>query len=143
MLSLGPCRSSTGAVSDWFFRSPYDSLEVSFKRQGASVIRQGKLGTCLFVIASGEVTILIDGKPVRDLCKNAYFDERSLLSGENRSATIEAVSSTGCCGSCSTPLLELRTPSSQSRKRMAKFQKNWLVSVSCWLPTITRSSCSW
>jgi len=61
MLSLGPCRSSTGAVSDWFFRSPYDSLEVSFKRQGASVIRQGKLGTCLFVIASGEVTILIDG----------------------------------------------------------------------------------
>jgi len=97
----------------------------------------------IFVIASGEVRILIDGKPIRDLCKNAYFGERSLLSGENRSATIEAVSSTGCCGSCSTPLLELRTPSSQSRKRMAKFQKNWLVSVSCWLPTITRSSCSW
>ena len=37
---------------------------------------------------------MIDGKSIRDLGKNAYFGERSLLFGENRSATIEVVSST-------------------------------------------------
>jgi len=117
MLSLGPwCRSSTGAVSGWFFRSPYDSLEVSFKRQGASVIRQGKLGTSPFVIASGEVRILIDGKPIRDLCKNAYFGERSLLFCENRSATIEAVSSTA---------------------------QLWSIEKSDFLPLVSEKMCQW
>jgi len=70
------------------------SLVSQQYRQGASVIRQGEVGTSLFVIASGEVRIMIDGKSIRDLGKNAYFGERSLLFGENRSATIEVVSST-------------------------------------------------
>jgi len=45
-----------------------------------------------FVIASGEVTVLLDNKVVRTQGKNAYFGERALLFDEPRSATVEVSS---------------------------------------------------
>mmetsp|Transcript_46286 Transcript_46286/g.107671 ORF Transcript_46286/g.107671 Transcript_46286/m.107671 type:complete len:915 (-) Transcript_46286:97-2841(-) len=60
--------------------------------QGASVIKQGEMGTAFFVIAHGEVTVYIGGKAVRQLAKNAYFGERALLFDEPRTASIEVSS---------------------------------------------------
>mmetsp|Transcript_35615 Transcript_35615/g.83287 ORF Transcript_35615/g.83287 Transcript_35615/m.83287 type:complete len:943 (-) Transcript_35615:217-3045(-) len=61
--------------------------------QGASVIKQGEMGTAFYVIAAGEVTVSINSKAVRSLSKNAYFGERALLFDEPRTATIEVTSS--------------------------------------------------
>jgi len=62
-------------------------------RKGAHVIKQGEVGSSFFVIANGEVTVLIDGNKVRTLAKNAYFGERALLFDEPRTATVEVSSS--------------------------------------------------
>merc|ERR1719424_1788885 len=58
-------------------------------------MNQGEIGTSFFVIASGEVTVTIDGRTIRTLAKNAYIGERALLFDEPRSASVE-VSSNEC-----------------------------------------------
>mmetsp|Transcript_170153 Transcript_170153/g.545657 ORF Transcript_170153/g.545657 Transcript_170153/m.545657 type:complete len:917 (+) Transcript_170153:125-2875(+) len=62
-------------------------------RKGAHVIKQGEVGSSFFVIANGEVTVLINGKTIRTLAKNAYFGERALLFDEPRTASVEVSSS--------------------------------------------------
>mmetsp|Transcript_593 Transcript_593/g.1374 ORF Transcript_593/g.1374 Transcript_593/m.1374 type:complete len:884 (+) Transcript_593:108-2759(+) len=61
-------------------------------RRGALVIRQGDVGDAFFVLASGDVAIMMDGKRVRTLGRNACFGERALLFAERRSASVEVVS---------------------------------------------------
>lgn len=61
-------------------------------RKGAHVIKQGEVGSSFFVIANGEVSVMIDGNMVRNLGKNAYFGERALLFDEPRTATVEVSS---------------------------------------------------
>jgi cGMP-dependent protein kinase len=62
--------------------------------KGQKVITQGEVGTCFFVISSGEVRVTIGDKVIRNMGKNAYFGERALLFDEPRTATIEVVTST-------------------------------------------------
>jgi cGMP-dependent protein kinase len=62
--------------------------------KGAQVVVQGEVGTSFFVIAKGEVRVLIDGVQVRTLGTNSYFGERSLLCDEARSASVEVSSPT-------------------------------------------------
>jgi len=52
------------------------------------VFKQGENGNAFFVVASGEVTVDIDGKNVRTLGVNSSFGERALLFNEKRSATV-------------------------------------------------------
>merc|ERR1719330_1266234 len=61
-------------------------------KKGDQVIVQHEYGDSFFVVTTGEVQVLIDGKKVRNLGKNAYFGERALLFDEPRSATVEVVS---------------------------------------------------
>lgn len=69
-----------------------DAFKLSKYAKGAKVFSQNERGDSFFVIASGEVQILINGSKVRNLGKNAYFGERALLFDEPRTATVEAVS---------------------------------------------------
>jgi len=73
-----------------------DSLVTSFVlqryRQGAPIIKQDEVGSAFFVIASGEVSVKIDGTQVRKLGENMYFGERALLFDEPRTATVEVLS---------------------------------------------------
>eukprot|EP00927_Polykrikos_kofoidii_P004110 TRINITY_DN1162_c0_g3_i1.p1 TRINITY_DN1162_c0_g3~~TRINITY_DN1162_c0_g3_i1.p1 ORF type:complete len:901 (-),score=162.04 TRINITY_DN1162_c0_g3_i1:195-2897(-) len=62
-------------------------------KKGESIIKQGEAGSSFFVIASGEVTVSLDGKVIRTMGKNAYFGERALLFDEPRTATISVSSS--------------------------------------------------
>eukprot|EP00931_Biecheleriopsis_adriatica_P075952 TRINITY_DN49718_c0_g1_i1.p1 TRINITY_DN49718_c0_g1~~TRINITY_DN49718_c0_g1_i1.p1 ORF type:complete len:920 (-),score=264.55 TRINITY_DN49718_c0_g1_i1:129-2828(-) len=61
-------------------------------RNGAHVIKQGEVGSSFFVIATGEVSVEIDGKFIRTMTKNSYFGERALLFDEARTATVEVAS---------------------------------------------------
>mmetsp|Transcript_1443 Transcript_1443/g.2483 ORF Transcript_1443/g.2483 Transcript_1443/m.2483 type:complete len:927 (+) Transcript_1443:66-2846(+) len=62
-------------------------------KRGDMVIKQGEMGDKFFVIANGEVKIVRDGKPIRNLGKNTCFGERALLFHESRSASAEVASS--------------------------------------------------
>uniref|UniRef100_A0A7S4RK42 cGMP-dependent protein kinase n=1 Tax=Alexandrium monilatum TaxID=311494 RepID=A0A7S4RK42_9DINO len=62
--------------------------------KGAQVFKKGEIGSAFFVIASGEMSVLLDGKHIRTLHKGTYFGERALLFDEFRSATVEVVSAT-------------------------------------------------
>lgn len=60
--------------------------------KGDTIIRQGEVGTSFFVVAEGEVMVMIDGVRRRSLGKHAYFGERALLFDEPRTATVEVLS---------------------------------------------------
>lgn len=64
------------------------SMVVQRYRRGAEVVLQGHAGSALFLIASGEVRVFIDGVCIRTMGKNAYFGERALLQPEPRTASI-------------------------------------------------------
>jgi small-conductance mechanosensitive channel/CRP-like cAMP-binding protein len=60
------------------------------------VVRQGDPGHSLFFIKSGKVGVYLDQKDRKRVClcelgPGQFFGERSLLTGENRSATVSAV----------------------------------------------------
>lgn len=57
-------------------------------KKGDAVFKQGELGDKFYVIAEGEVKVMIGDKLIRSMAKNAYFGERALLFEEPRSATI-------------------------------------------------------
>ncbi len=63
---------------------------------GATVVREGDAGDCLYVIKSGEVEVAtLDGKGEKlvlaRLKEGDYFGEISLLTGRPRTATVEVV----------------------------------------------------
>jgi len=62
--------------------------------QGAEVVRQGEIGTCFFVIANGEVKMVVDGNCIRVLRKNDFFGVRTLLLGGRQFASVQVVSDT-------------------------------------------------
>jgi hypothetical protein len=58
---------------------------------GSIIIREGETGDRYFVVASGRVEVLIDGRPVRQLSKGEGFGEIALLREVPRTATVRAI----------------------------------------------------
>jgi hypothetical protein len=58
---------------------------------GDVVVRQGDPGDALFVVASGTLRIVKDGRALREIARGAVFGEVALLDGAPRAATVEAV----------------------------------------------------
>eukprot|EP00929_Paragymnodinium_shiwhaense_P037144 TRINITY_DN19840_c0_g1_i1.p1 TRINITY_DN19840_c0_g1~~TRINITY_DN19840_c0_g1_i1.p1 ORF type:complete len:910 (-),score=156.98 TRINITY_DN19840_c0_g1_i1:245-2974(-) len=69
-----------------------DALQVQIYNCGATVFQQGEYGTAFYIVASGEVAVVKDGKRLRTLGENSYFGERALYFDEPRSASIQIVS---------------------------------------------------
>lgn len=73
-----------------------DMLVRAFKTvrfsMGESIIREGEVGSRFFIIKSGEVVILKNGKKLRTCGRHDYFGERALLYDEPRTASVEAAS---------------------------------------------------
>ena len=69
---------------------------------GERIVRQGEAGSSMFVVARGEVVVVIEpsGHEVARIGAGGFFGEMSLLTGEPRSATVKA-------GSADTELLEI------------------------------------
>src|SRR5439155_4187867 len=55
---------------------------------GESVIQQGEIGDAFYVIASGQVDIIEDGRFVRTLGPGSFFGEVALLLDVPRTATV-------------------------------------------------------
>ena len=55
-----------------------------------AVIRRGKVGDCMYFIASGEVQVEIEPEPVR-LAAGAFFGELALLGNSIRTANVSTV----------------------------------------------------
>ena len=87
---------------------------------GEAIVRQGDPGQSMFVVASGQVAVVIEPerRDVATIDRGGYFGEMSLLTGDPRTATVvargEAVCSRSmrtCSGSSGRPA---PTPSSRS-----------------------------
>ena len=62
--------------------------------EGDAICHQGDPGRTMFVVASGEVAVLADEVEIARLGPGSYFGEMSLLTGEARTATVQAVGRT-------------------------------------------------
>jgi small-conductance mechanosensitive channel len=60
---------------------------------GETIVRQGEPGQSMFIIESGEVSVVVEPsrEEVARIARGGYFGEMSLLTGEPRSATVLAV----------------------------------------------------
>jgi putative ABC transport system ATP-binding protein len=55
------------------------------------IIRQGDPGDKFYLIRRGEVRVIRDGRPYLRLGKGEFFGDRALVTGESRTATVQAV----------------------------------------------------
>lgn len=63
---------------------------------GEFIVKQHERGDSFFIVESGEVQVIKDGVAIRSVRKMDYFGERAVLSGEERSASIQAVGKVTC-----------------------------------------------
>jgi CRP/FNR family cyclic AMP-dependent transcriptional regulator len=70
------------------------SLGKEYK-DGESIVRQGEMGNCMFVIQKGEVEAVVeaDGRELRlrKMGVNDFFGEMALFEQETRTATVRAL----------------------------------------------------
>ena len=59
-------------------------------RQGEVIFERGQPADCMYVVAEGEVEIVVDGRSVDVLAREAIFGEMALIAKEPRSATARA-----------------------------------------------------
>ena len=77
--------------------SENDLLSVSAQvkvldyEKDTEIIRQGELGTSMYLLVRGKADVIIDGKIVTSLVENDIFGELAALDPEPRSATIKTV----------------------------------------------------
>jgi len=70
------------------------SAEATPFSAGSAIFQKGDSGDSMFVVASGEVDIVVDGKVVDQLTQGDLFGEMSLIDKQPRSA--DAVARTDC-----------------------------------------------
>lgn len=69
-------------------------IETIEYQAGRMVIKQGDLGTSMYIIVSGEVRVDIDDKTVATLREKNIFGELAIFDPEPRSATITTIQDT-------------------------------------------------
>lgn len=67
------------------------AVDVTY-HAGSTILREGDYGDALFIIAGGEVSVTCGGEELGVLGEADYFGEMAVLTGETRSATIQALS---------------------------------------------------
>lgn len=70
-------------------------VEVEFAADHV-IARQGEVGTGFFVVASGGVRVVRDGKTLATMGPGAFFGELSVLDGRPRTAQVSATMPTLC-----------------------------------------------
>ena len=68
----------------------HKSVFFTTKKAGEVIITQGDIGDNFYVIDSGEVEVIIDGKHISVIGENGTFGELALIHGRTRAATVKA-----------------------------------------------------
>lgn len=90
-------------LSDKELNTLAQRLRTEFYAEGESIIRQGQPGSSFYIITDGRVSVRIreakDGpeREVTTLETHNFFGEMSLMTGEQRSATVRAMLDTELC----------------------------------------------
>ncbi len=116
------------AGSPVFSEVPREGLEqvlasahaVAFE-PGASVLTEGKMGDCAYVIVNGRAAVSQSGRHVRDLGAGDVFGELSLIDGGRRSASVVAITELSCLelsGSSLWKILHERPPVTEQLLRL-------------------------
>lgn len=71
------------------------AVEVDFPA-GRAIARQGEIGTGLFIVVSGAVRVVSDGRELARLGPGEFFGELSVLDGAPRNASVVADEPTTC-----------------------------------------------
>lgn len=71
------------------------AIEVDFD-PGAVIARQGDVGTGFFIVGTGSVHVVRDGRPLATLGPGEFFGELSVLDGQPRTAQVIAAEPTVC-----------------------------------------------
>jgi CRP-like cAMP-binding protein len=74
---------------------------------GDYIVRQGQVGTGLYVILSGEAAVLRGGTEISRLHEGDFFGELAVIDQMPRSASVRAASATRCLAIASWDLLKL------------------------------------
>jgi CRP/FNR family transcriptional regulator, cyclic AMP receptor protein len=72
-------------------------VEVDFPKDHV-IARQGEVGTGFFLVASGSVRVVRDGKTIANIGPGDFFGELSVLDGRTRVAQVVANEPTTCLG---------------------------------------------
>ena len=73
-----------------------DKMELRQYVTGETIIQQGDVGNEFFVIARGDVDVIVDDNKVAELHAGSFFGEVALIKDEPRNATIRATSEVVC-----------------------------------------------
>jgi CRP-like cAMP-binding protein len=107
------------------------SLEVLRLEDGALVTRQGDPGEALFLVASGEVRVLVsDGEGAREVARlheSTLFGEMALVTGQLRSASVAAVGEADVLEIKRAALARLTTDLPVIREVLDRFTRERLI----------------
>jgi CRP-like cAMP-binding protein len=92
---LAGCRLFAGLAPDELATVAQVATEVEFPANRV-IARQGEIGTGFFVVVSGLVRVVRDGRTVAELGPGEFFGELSVLDGGPRIAQVATVESTRC-----------------------------------------------
>jgi cAMP-dependent protein kinase regulator len=83
-------------LSEQQLQSIAKCLENKTFVEGEMIIKQGDVGDCFYMIATGEIAVQVNHIQVAILETGSFFGEMSLLSNEKRSATCIALKDSTC-----------------------------------------------
>ncbi|WP_419799037.1 MAG: mechanosensitive ion channel family protein [Terasakiella sp.] len=90
-----------------------------------TIVHQGELGDSMFILAEGLLEVLVEREngellKVADLAPGTFFGEKSLLSGDQRSATIICVTDTVVCEITKSVMAQLFERSPEVAEQLSK-----------------------
>lgn len=100
-------------------------LQVFDYDAGTSIVTQGETEYSMFVLAEGLLEVFVDGddgRPVKvaDLSPGSFFGEKSLLTGEPRSATVKAATRAVVCEITKEEIRELMESNPQVVEQLSR-----------------------
>jgi len=89
-LALSPLFAALDRTS---MRAVIDDMPMHEYAPGDAIVRQGEVGTSLYVLVDGECAVFQDGPPrveMNRMKEGAFFGEIALMTSQERTATVEA-----------------------------------------------------
>jgi len=74
---------------------------------GQFIVRQGQIGTGLYIVLEGAVRVLRGSDELADLGPGDFFGELSVIDQQPRNASVQAIADTRCLSLASWELLQL------------------------------------